>query len=247
MSGKKQIRLQDTGERMIPAGEGEVSYVFARHSFAYDQAVHFTQSKRVIDIGCGTGYGSNILAAGADAVLGIDYDSDAIEYCRTNFNAPNLSFVRMDAGSLSFNKEFDVAVSFQVIEHMPDLHNFLDGIIRAVRRGGTILLTTPNARVPVNEQHANPFHMNEMNFDQFRNLLSDHFASFELLGIGYASSNRLRTLIQRSPLYRLGKYMNRKNPVKKLANAAMSLTEFTILQSDIARDAIDLFAVCQTD
>lgn len=247
MKENKQISLQDTGERMIPAGKGEVSYVFARHTFAYEYARRYAQSKRVIDIGCGTGYGCKILSEVADAVVGTDYNAEAIEYCRANYSVPNASFLRLDAAKLPFDKAFDLAVSFQVIEHMPDLHLFIEHINRSVRKNGTILLTTPNARVPVTKARANPFHTNEMNFEQFLKLLSDHYASFELLGIGYASSNKLRTLLQRSPLYRLGKYINRKSPVKKLANAAMNLTDFTILRSNIASDAIDLFAICNNE
>ena len=53
--------LDDTGERMIPTAEGETSFVFARHRFAYEQARTFVGGKSVLDIGCGTGYGCRIL------------------------------------------------------------------------------------------------------------------------------------------------------------------------------------------
>ncbi len=243
----QQHRLDDTGERIIPTERGEVSYVFSRHKFAYEYARQYAQTKRVLDVGCGTGYGCKILSDVAQSVVGIDYNEEAIAFCQAHFSTFNITFTQIDAADLPFRKEFDLAVSFQVIEHMPNLHLFLKSLTGAVRTGGTILLTTPNVREPVPEDEANPFHANEMNFDQFYALLSQHFPSFTLIGIGYAASNKLRTFLQRSPLYRLGKYIHRKSPVKKLANSALHLTEFRVLNTDIARDAIDLLAICKNE
>jgi len=247
MNEQNDRSLRDTGERMIPTGEGEVSYVFARHKFAYEQAKRYAQGCRVLDVGCGTGYGCKILSEVASSVVGIDYSAEAVAYCNANSTAPNVLFEHANATDIAFNREFDLALSFQVIEHHSNPPLFLKKIKQAVRPGGTILLTTPNAREPVRKGEENPFHENEMNYEQFKKLLSEHFSSFELLGIGYASPNKLRTLIQRSPLYRLGKYFNRKNPIKKLANATMNLTNFQVLHTDIAHDAIDLFAICKNE
>ncbi len=244
MSDNTSTPLRDTGERMIPTNDGELSYVFARHKFAYEVAREYAVSKRVLDIGCGTGYGCKILSGVALSVVGIDYSLEAIAFCNAKFPSPNVSFIHTDILNLRVQQEFDTAISFQVIEHMADLDLFLDKMKAAVQKGGAILITTPNVREPTSDADANPFHVNEMNYASFHELLSRHFPSFDLLGIGYASSNRLRTFVQRTPLYRLGKMFGRKSPIKKLANTTMNLTDFQVLKSDISRDAIDLFAVC---
>ncbi len=236
--------LRDTGERMIPAGEGEVSYVFARHRFVYTIVRPWVEGKRVLDIGCGTGYGSALLAETASFVQGIDYSPEAISYCAAHYVSPSLEFRCLRAEEMHYDREFDAAVSFQVIEHLSDADRFLDTISAAVRRGGMIYLTTPNLRAPEKDGSSNPFHQNEMNYDQMEKLLSAHFASFQLLGIGYKSPSRLRTFLQNTPFYRLGKFVNRRSPIKKIADSALRLTSFALLRTNVARDAIDLFAIC---
>lgn len=81
MNDTSDVRLVDTGERMIPTHKGEVSVVFARHQFASNFAQRFASGKNVLDLGCGTGYGCKVLAGVANRVLGIDQDADAIAYC----------------------------------------------------------------------------------------------------------------------------------------------------------------------
>ena len=125
MSKGQQSRLEDTGERILPTEQGEISYVFSRHKFAYAYARQYARAKRVLDVGCGTGYGCKILSEVAQSVVGIDYNAEAISFCREHFSGSNISFMQTDAAKLSFREEFDLAVSFQVIEHMPDLQLFL--------------------------------------------------------------------------------------------------------------------------
>jgi len=247
MNLSSQMPLKDTGERMIPTGEGEISYVFARHKFAYAYARQYARSRRVLDLGCGTGYGCRILSDVAQSVVGIDHDPEAIEYCSRNFPASNVSYIRSDISDVRFRNEFDLGVSFQVIEHMRDLELFLLKLTTAVVSGGTIIITTPNVRIPTPERDANPFHANEMNAAQFHRLLSDHFSSFELSGIGYASPSILRTIVQNSPLYRIGKFLTRKSVVKRIASASLGLTDFRVLRSDVESNSIDLLAICKNE
>lgn len=238
--------LPDSGERMIPAADGEVSIVFARHKLTYEYGLRFVEGKTVLDAGCGTGYGSHMLTSRARHVRGIDLSAEAIEYCRTNYAADNLDFVQMDVTRLTFHRQFDVAVSFQVIEHLPDPTAFLELLKEAVIPGGTILLATPNVPTPRTGDAANPFHCSEMNYDELHDLLSRHFTSFKIVGIGHARPNRLRAFIYRSPFYKLGKLLNRGSALKKLANRTLDLTSFQVISEHVAEDAMDLIAVCKT-
>ncbi|MBN1349409.1 class I SAM-dependent methyltransferase, partial [candidate division KSB1 bacterium] len=113
--------LKDDGERIIPTKPGEISFVYARHKFAYQYAQNFVENKTVLDVGCGTGYGSKILSEKATYVHGIDYDSDAINYCKQHYSGSNIEFYQADATKFAGERKFDVAVCFQAIEHFEDI------------------------------------------------------------------------------------------------------------------------------
>ncbi len=248
MTTRLQTGLADTGERMIPTAEGEVSLVFSRHQFAYRFAQQFVDGKDVLDIGCGAGYGCKILAERARHVLGIDHDGDAIAYCRNHYGGANLEFRKADATTFDSEDEFDVAVSFQVIEHVRDPGAFVQRMKRAVKHGGVIVITTPNVKIFPRHGAGNPFHLSEMNHEQFTALLSRHFGDYQILGIGYLTRNWLRSLVQRFPLYRkIGLLLKRSSRIKKVAARAMEATKFAVLEEKIAENAIDLLAVCRNE
>lgn len=239
----KKSELHDDGERIIPTEEGEVSFVFSRHKFAYQYAQDFVKGKTVIDIGCGTGYGSKILAEQAKLVHGIDYHPEAITYCKTHYNAPNIHFFQQDATKLNGDQEFDVAVCFQAIEHFEQIDDFLQRVKRLVKINGKILISTPNVKNS-KKLRENPFHVNEMNYTQFNNILQKHFESFELLGVGYASKNKLRKFLGKMPFYQWGKILKRQSKIKKFAGRTLNMTNFKILNTNVANEAADLLAVC---
>ncbi|MDZ7262735.1 MAG: class I SAM-dependent methyltransferase, partial [candidate division KSB1 bacterium] len=204
MKTEELAGIQDAGERMIPTKEGEISFVFSRHEFAYRYAQNFVHHKTVIDIGCGTGYGCKLLAEKAKFVIGIDYDAEAIHYCRTHYSSHNIQYIQLDASSLTMvDRQFDVAISFQVIEHLQEVNNFMTSLKEIVTPNGIIMLSTPNAKKKAKKK--NPFHVHEMSYDQFRELLEAHFESFDLLGVAYARNNKLRSFLGKTPFYQWGK------------------------------------------
>lgn len=237
----------DTGERMIPTKENEVSVVFSRHLFTYQHSLKFVLNKVVLDIGCGTGYGCNLLAQLARRVTGLDYDASAIAYCKTNYSASNIEFIHADASSLPPTNMFDVVISFQVIEHIADINNFMIQIKKRVKPGGIILITTPNSKKGATEVSQNPFHVNEMNHAEFYAFIGKYFHKFSIYGIGFASKNRLRKFLLMSPCYNLGKLLKRGSIIKKLATRVTSMTEFSVIENNVHEDAIDLFAVCTNE
>lgn len=239
-----QTDITDTGERILPAQQGEISIVFSRHRFAYEYVQPFVQDKTVIDVGCGTGYGCKTLAEKAKLVCGIDYDEEAVSYCNKNYAAPNIQYIEMDANSLKLDTQFDIAVTFQVIEHMQNLDKFVEQLKQVVKPDGLIFISTPNVKQPQKEKEANPFHFNEMNYTQFQELISEKFSSFEILGVAYASRNRIRSFVGKLPFYKWGKKLKRKSGLKKIAVRALDLTSFKIIKSNIEDESADFLAVC---
>ncbi len=103
--------IANTGERILL--EKETPLMIARHFCAYKFASQFASQKSILDIGCGEGYGSNLLAHSAKEVLGIDYDPEVIDYARNKYLKENLNFSCLDVENLgSLTQKFDLICSF---------------------------------------------------------------------------------------------------------------------------------------
>jgi 2-polyprenyl-3-methyl-5-hydroxy-6-metoxy-1,4-benzoquinol methylase len=99
---------------------------------------------RICDLGCGSGWLTTILGCFGPTV-GIDFSDTAIaEASRRYLNA---QFVCADIMNWSYPKgAFDVVVSQEVLEHVPDQVRYLSVAHGLLRSGGHLILTTPNAR-----------------------------------------------------------------------------------------------------
>lgn len=241
------VEIEDSGERILPARHGEISVVFSRHKFAYDYVQQFVGNKTVIDIGCGTGYGCKIFAEKAQFIYGIDYHEEAITYCKKHYPAPNIKYIQMDANAIQFGRQFDLAVSFQVIEHMPNLAIFISQLKQVVKPNGMIFITTPNVKRPNRGEEQNPFHFNEMNYTKFEKLMGDNFSSFEIFGVAYASPNKMRLVVAKLPFYKWGKRLKRKSGLKKIATRVLGLTNFKVIRANVERESADFLAVCHNE
>jgi ubiquinone/menaquinone biosynthesis C-methylase UbiE len=143
------------------------------HVQRYVWAGQHIRGLKILDAGCGHGYGSEYLADGlAKEVVGIDSDSKAIQFARRTYHAYNLSFHLMDANNLRFDDEsFDAAISFEVIEHLHDVDTYLRELRRVLKSGGVLLLSTPNRRFherfskdgkPLSRFHVHEFYPEEL-------------------------------------------------------------------------------------
>lgn len=165
-----------TGERVIP---GQVDPdLWNEHVARYLFAARLSRAKLVLDLGCGTGYGSAILAAEASTV-GLDSSTIAIEFARRNYAKPNLGFAVGTCNALPFrDAAVDLVVAFEVIEHLLDWASMLREARRVLKQRGHFVVSTPNkSYYATTRQHSgpNPFHEHEFEFDEFRESLSAVF------------------------------------------------------------------------
>ncbi len=122
-------------ERIIPdeTAKGVVSIHLKRYAFAKD----FCDSKTVLDIACGSGYGTYYLATSVKKIIGVDCSSEAIEYARRRYAHPNASFEVMDACNMRFpDHTFDVVCSFETIEHVEQVEAYLQQVARVLKNDG---------------------------------------------------------------------------------------------------------------
>jgi cyclopropane fatty-acyl-phospholipid synthase-like methyltransferase len=168
-----------TGER--PGWGKHFDYDEARHLAAYHYALTLGAGKRIVDAGCGEGWGTQRLAEVASEVLGVDYSAAAIAACQQRWHKPNLRFRQFDLSSTqSLGETFDLVTNFQVLEHMRDPIPFLHGLRALLAPGGRLLLTTPNRPKTFSE---NPYHVREYTAAELEQLIESVFTSVTLLGM----------------------------------------------------------------
>src|SRR5262249_3912831 len=126
---------------------------------------------------------------GACAV-GVDYDGEALRSVRGI--EPRARLVNADALRLPLgNASFDVVVSFETIEHVPDAARLVAEIRRVLKPGGRLVLSTPTGAFgPPGHHPGNPFHIREFTADELRDLLQTSFTTVELFGQRPAASYR---------------------------------------------------------
>jgi 2-polyprenyl-3-methyl-5-hydroxy-6-metoxy-1,4-benzoquinol methylase len=172
-------------ERVLPNDE-RTKFLFQEHTIRYLFASQFTASKTVLDAACGSGYGSAILSeSGAKKVVGIDNSSEAIEYCKKNYKKENLEFKKANCEKITLDTTFDVAISFETIEHLKNQDNFLAEIKRVLKDDGIFIVSTPNADTYPSD---NPFHYKEFTESEFKLFLGKYFSNITIFYQYYPSS-----------------------------------------------------------
>ena len=168
--------LTFTGER-LHEGNPLFGVDLARHRAAYVYAIERAPEGRVLDLGCGSGYGTAELSEALPHVFGLDRVSPD-----RGARGRGVSYVRADLEAVPLlPASFDLISSFQVIEHLVDPIIYLSAMAKLLRPEGTALVTTPNLLTSDKE---NPFHVHEYEPEELRKCLSRHFREVEMYGVG---------------------------------------------------------------
>ena len=169
-----------TGERLETGIFNETTI---EHLHRYALALELAEGKKVLDIACGEGYGSNLLAQKAKQVTGVDIDIDTIGRARNKYTAANLSFqqgstIRIPAA----DRQFDMVVSFETLEHVEEQEQMISEIKRVLAPAGLLLISTPDKKNYSDATgYRNPFHIKELYADEFKRLLHQQFRHVQLL------------------------------------------------------------------
>jgi SAM-dependent methyltransferase len=168
-------KLKFTGERFLPGASGEIWY---EHWHRYHFAAKLVVEREVLDVACGAGYGSALLATRARHVVGADISSEAIQHAQAVYApVPNLEFRQADCAALPFaDASFDAVISFETIEHIETQEKFLDEVRRVLRPEGLFILSSPNKLEYSERRHCiNPYHLRELYRDELAVLLASRF------------------------------------------------------------------------
>jgi 2-polyprenyl-3-methyl-5-hydroxy-6-metoxy-1,4-benzoquinol methylase len=238
--------LSLTGERTLPDVPAE-NYWYRRHLAVYEWIGARVLGARVLDMACGEGYGSAVLARGAASVLGVDANPEAFEHARRRYRTDNLRFERGLVETHGEPGAFEAVVFLQTIEHVVDPVAVLAHLRSLLAPGGTLYLSTPNVLTlapPGAEKSGNPWHVREYRAQEFEALCRTMFAGVQLLGLHHTRRLRLHALALRwgwdAVHVRLGIthwFYDRFTP-------AISARDFALRPTDLDR-ALDFLAVCR--
>jgi SAM-dependent methyltransferase len=187
-----------TGERTLP-DVPEENYWYRRHVAVYDWIAERVAGLDVIDMACGEGYGSHILARRAARVTGVDANPEAHAHARARYARPGIRFERDLVET--YSQPCDAVVFLQTIEHLQDPKGALDHFRSLLRPGGTAYVSTPNVLTlapPGARKSGNPWHVREYRVEEFRELCAGSFEQVELLGLFHARKLRLHELAIRA-------------------------------------------------
>ncbi len=171
-----------TGERVIPNLVD--ANLWNEHLARYAFASRLSRNRRVLDAGCGTGYGAAELSYAANSVTGIDLSEDAVGDARDKYQRRNLNWLVASCTALPIADEsFDLVVAFEVIEHLTDWQLLLTEAKRVLRPGGQLIVSTPNRSYYAESRKLsgpNPFHQHEFEYEEFRDALTAVFPHVSL-------------------------------------------------------------------
>ena len=253
-------QLPFTGERVVP-GATPIYLVWA-HAARYEFVREGVRGKVVLDAGCGEGYGAHYLAQHAKRMVGVDVSGEAVGHAQARYRRPNLHYAEMDCAWPSFaDASFDVVCSFEVIEHLSDMGQFVREVRRILKPGGVFYVSTPNGALDT-LAGANPYHEKELTQREFYDILAPHFPAVDVYGQFclrplreylfvrstrlYLRSSLYRRLIKRlAPLYLAGDHVD---PGSSDPNWVEQIDPGTFIFSRHAVERASYFlAVCRTE
>ncbi|UYK89454.1 glycosyltransferase [Xanthomonas sacchari] len=174
-------QLDFTGERFIPGVAGEIEM---EHYHRYQLACQIVPRRRVLDIACGEGYGSALMARYATNVIGVDIDGDTVAHARKTYINQRLEFLQGSCAAIPVaDSSIDVVVSFETIEHHDQHQEMMAEIVRVLSPGGVLLLSSPD-RYEYSERTAfrNNFHVKELYKSELQDLLAGYFRNIRFYG-----------------------------------------------------------------
>ncbi|MFQ3545144.1 class I SAM-dependent methyltransferase [Halobacillus rhizosphaerae] len=173
--------VEDTGERVIPAFMKPTNNLLLEHIARYQFALHYMRG-RVLDLSCGSGYGTHMIAKQCkediDEIVGVDIDPDIITYARGAYYHPKSRFEAADAIEPALVDKlgtFDVIVSFETYEHISEEKALLDNYYRLLNKGGTLLVSTPFGEGR-GIDCGSPFHVHQLKPEEFHELFKPYSA-----------------------------------------------------------------------
>jgi len=183
-----QTPLATTGERLMTDNR---THNVPEHLHRYALACRLARGVDVLDIACGEGYGTHLIASHAASVVGVDVSADAVAHASRKYKRSGLRFLHGSATAIPLpDASIDLVVSFETLEHLHEQDEMLGEIRRVLRPNGQMIMSSPDKRFYSDATgHKNQYHLRELYCDEFRTLISRFFPHMQMMfqRIGYGS------------------------------------------------------------
>lgn len=166
-------------ERIYPEDDRYEGKTFAHHKARYELALGVrTPEGKALDMGCGAGYGTEMLRLAGYQTLGVDISQEAIDYARSHY--PDNQFVVSPIQVIDWNQKYDLITFFEVLEHLDPEAGLraIQGAGRALSQGGVFIMSIPR---DINEAN-NGFHLSRWPFEVLCNTLYAEFKYTKVIG-----------------------------------------------------------------
>lgn len=145
-----------------------------KHIARYNLALEHVADKNVLDIACGSGYGTQLMSRVANHVTGVDISKYAIQHAIDNYSNENVDYEISDLLTYNPKSKFDVIVSFETLEHLHDTEQAQKHLMSLLNPGGFIIYSLPLNETPGQNEH----HKHIFNVEQ----ALDIFPEMEMVG-----------------------------------------------------------------
>lgn len=165
------------------------------HLHRYAIAADLAHGKVVLDIACGEGYGTGLIANRALEVTGIDINENIINEAKTKYHSNNIQFLVGDIYNIPVsNKYFDLLICFETIEHVEDHLKVINEVKRVLKEDGILLISTPNkAEYSDKPNYINPHHKKELYKHEFNQLLKSNFKNVQIFNQNISYTSLIKT------------------------------------------------------
>ena len=117
------------------------------HWNIYTKAEKILKKKyKVLDVGCGCGAGSVIIANKCAKVIAMDLSSKAIGYAKSFNQKDNIEFSEANIEKIDlekYEKKFDAVFAIEVIEHLDNPRGVIDKLLKTLKSSGQLIMTFP--------------------------------------------------------------------------------------------------------
>ncbi|MBM3208263.1 MAG: class I SAM-dependent methyltransferase [Chlamydiae bacterium] len=143
MDGQKEIRFGRYVSYWYLKTPGRFLHHMSYYKFA---AKLIGNGKKVLDIGCNEGTGTYLLSKECGYAKGVDFDEEAIQSAKNNYESENICFSSENVLETQTNQQWDAVVNFDVIEHIfpENSDDFIKSMADSIKPEGMVVIGTPS-------------------------------------------------------------------------------------------------------